>query len=147
MIKHAMDVIKSCINYLNPGQVPVIAVDQPLYAIAKQIQWKWNNLYGETKFVIMFGGLHIEMAFLKLLGGWLERSGWTTALTDAEVASAGTANSFLKASSVTRTRRAHQITAISLYILIQRAYANYQELASENGSPALSFDEWCKKQK
>ena len=61
MIKHAMDVIKSCIDYLNPGQVPVIAVDQPLYAIAKQIQWKWNNLYGETKFVIMFGGLHIEV--------------------------------------------------------------------------------------
>ena len=30
MIRHAMDVIKACVNYLNPGQVPVVAMDQPL---------------------------------------------------------------------------------------------------------------------
>ncbi len=36
-------------------------VDQPLFAIAKNIQWKWPLDYGEDKFLIMFGGLHIEM--------------------------------------------------------------------------------------
>ena len=74
MIKHAMDVIQASTSYLNPGQIPIIAMDQPLYDIAKQIQWKWSDQYGERKFVL-FGELHIEMAFLKLLGGWLERSG------------------------------------------------------------------------
>ena len=56
MIRHAMDVIKACVNYryLNPGQVPVVAVDQPLSAVAKQIQWNWKDSYGENKFVIMF---------------------------------------------------------------------------------------------
>lgn len=39
MIRHAMDVIKACVNYRNPDQVPVVAMDQPLYAVAKQIQW------------------------------------------------------------------------------------------------------------
>ena len=58
MIRHAMHVIKASVNHLNPGQVPVIAMDQPLYAVAKRIQWNWKERYGEQKFVIMFGGLH-----------------------------------------------------------------------------------------
>ena len=39
MIKHGMDVIKQATQYKNPLQTPVLTVDQPLYAIAKQIQW------------------------------------------------------------------------------------------------------------
>ena len=65
MIKHSMNMINSAVQHLNPGQAPVIAFDQPLFALAKQIQWRWPEQYGEDKFVIMFGGLHIEMAALK----------------------------------------------------------------------------------
>ena len=39
----------------------------------------------------MMGGLHLEMALWKTLGDVLEDFGWTTALTEAEVASSGTA--------------------------------------------------------
>ena len=78
--------------------------------------------YGEDKFVIMFRGLHIEMAGLTSLGTLLEGSGWTSAITEAGVASSGTAESFLTAPSVTRTRQAHQITACSLYALMKEAY-------------------------
>jgi hypothetical protein len=39
MIKHSMDVVKKSVNILNPGQTPIIACDQPLYKIAKDIQW------------------------------------------------------------------------------------------------------------
>ena len=145
MIRHAMDVIKASVNYLNPGQVPVIAMDQPLYAVAKQIQWTWPDSYGEQKFVIMFGGLHIEMAFLKVLGGWLDESGWTAALVDANVASDGTAESFIKATSVTRSRRAHQVTASCLYVLLKKAYAKYTE-GQNDGDDTLLFDDWCNKQ-
>lgn len=42
-------------------------MDQPLYTVAKEIQWNWKDCYGGQKIVIMFGGLHIEMA----LGGWV----------------------------------------------------------------------------
>ena len=45
------------------------------------------------------------------------RMGWTTALSEARVASLGTANSFLKASHITKTRHAHQVSAASLFIL------------------------------
>lgn len=38
---NAMDVVNQAIKHLNPGQIPVIAFDQPLFAIAKEIQWRW----------------------------------------------------------------------------------------------------------
>ena len=84
---------------------------------------------------VMFGGLHIEMAALKALGDLLENSGWTGALIQASLATPGTADSFLKASHVTRTRPAHQITACSLYLLQQKA-------CTENGN---GVEEWCNK--
>lgn len=80
MIRHSMNMVKNAVEILNPGQVPIIACDQPLYALAKQIQWNWPDTHGENMFVIMFGGLHIEMAALKTLGDLLDGSGWTGAL-------------------------------------------------------------------
>jgi hypothetical protein len=92
----------------NCGLSPVI------YALAKQIQWHWPEKYAEDKFVIMFGGLHIEMAALKSIGTLLQKSGWTEAIVEAGIASWGTAESFLSASSVTRTRQMHQATVSTL---------------------------------
>ena len=100
MIKHSMDVVRNAVEYLNPGQTPVVTFDQPLFALVKEIQWKWPQDYGEEKFVVLFGGLHIEMAALKTLGDWLQGSGWVQALVQAEITSAGTADSFLRASHV-----------------------------------------------
>ena len=104
MIKHGMDVLREATSFLNPGQVPVITLDQPLFALAKAIQWKWPAEYGEDKFVVMFGGLHLEMAMWSTVGDLLDGSGWTTILTEAEVASSGIAQGLLKASHLTRTR-------------------------------------------
>ncbi|KAJ8387355.1 hypothetical protein AAFF_G00157320 [Aldrovandia affinis] len=120
-VKHVMDKIKEIVAFLNPGQVPVIAADQPIYAVAKQVQWHWPEIHGEDKFVIMFGGLHIEMAALKSIGTLLQDSGWTGALVEAGIASPGTADSFLTVSSITRTRQMHQITGCSLYKLLKAA--------------------------
>jgi len=50
-----------------------------LYALSRQIQWSWPASHGEDQFVVMFGGLHIELAALKALGNLLENSGWTGA--------------------------------------------------------------------
>ncbi len=70
----------------------------------------------------MIGGLHTEMALWNTLGDVLESSGWTTALTEAEVASFGTADSYLKAAHLTRTRHAHQITLLTLHNLQREAF-------------------------
>ena len=142
MIKHAMDVIRNAVQHLNPGQTPVVTFDQLLFALAKQIQWKWPQEYSEQKFVVVCGGLHIEMAALKTVGDWLQGSGWVQALVQAEITSAGSAYSFLRASHVSRTRRAHQVTAAALSTLQRRAYDHYLEMSDERDEE-LEFDDWC----
>ncbi|CAB3987893.1 Hypothetical predicted protein [Paramuricea clavata] len=49
MVKHGMDVIWQAVTFLNPGQVPIITVDQPLFALAKMVQWKWPDSHGEQR--------------------------------------------------------------------------------------------------
>lgn len=34
MLRHGMTIVKDTITYLNPGQIPVISLDQPLFALA-----------------------------------------------------------------------------------------------------------------
>jgi len=75
MVKHSLTVIKNSIEILNFEQTPIITFDQSLYALAKRIQWKWPEDYGEDRFVILLGELHIKMAALKMLGDWLKGSG------------------------------------------------------------------------
>ena len=91
MIKHGMNVIKKATEFLNPGQIPVTTFDHPLYAIAKSIQWKWPEMYGESQYVVMLGGLHAEMALWKTVGDILKSSGLTTALVEADILPSGMA--------------------------------------------------------
>lgn len=70
-----MDVIKTAVDILNPGHIHVITLDQPLYTLAKQIKWRFPETHGGDHFVIMFGGLHIEMAVWKTLDDLLDSSG------------------------------------------------------------------------
>lgn len=72
MVKHGMDVLQQAIQFLNQGQISVIAVDAPLFALVKLIQWHWPASHGEDKYVAMFGGLHVEMSAWKTVGDYLE---------------------------------------------------------------------------
>lgn len=143
MIKHAIDVVRKAVNFLNAGQANVICMDQPLYALAKKIQWNWPESYGEDKLVVIFGPLHIEMGALRVLGEWLDQSGWTSALVQVNITPSGIADSCLTASHVGRSRRAHQVTACGLYILLTTSYKQYQDSLAIDAI-TLGVDEWCK---
>ena len=145
MILHSMKIIKNAVEYLNPGQAPVICLDQPLFAIAKQIQWERKHIYGEDNVVIMMGALHIEMTALIVVGDWLKDSGWESVLVNANISTPGRVDAMLKASHVTRTRYAHQVTACVLYILQKRAYDEYVAVTDDNQEP-IGFHDWCKAQ-
>lgn len=136
MVKHGMEVLKKITTLRNPGQIPVIAVDQPLFALAKYAQWNWSETLGESEYVVVLGGLHTEMALWRMVGDLLEESGWCTALTESGVATAGTADSFLKAAHLTRTRHAHQVTAMTLAKL-QRD--SFHEMCPER---SIHFEDW-----
>ena len=142
MIKHAITGVMKAVQHLNPGQAPVIAFDQPLYTLAKEIQWMNPDTMGEEKLVVMLGGLHIELAALKAVGSWLVGSGWTDPVAQAGITTSGRAESLVTSAHITRTRYAHQVTASSLYILQHSAYKKYSE--SEKDAPP--FPEWCNHQ-
>ena len=142
MKHHCLHVIGAAIPHVNPNQVPVICLDQPRYALAKQIQWLIPGDYGEDKYIILLGGLHIELTAFKALGHWLEGSGWVESLQEANIAAAGVAESFLKASHIARSRHAREVTACTLHILMQESFANYMSNNIDD-DPPVNFEEWC----
>ena len=116
MVKYGMDIImKATQVHVNPGQVPVLAVYQPLYAIAKEIKWSCTDQYGEGKYVVLMGGLHIEMALLNVLGHWLDGSGWVAIMATANVTIEGRADALQSGSHVSRAQWAHQVTAAAYF--------------------------------
>ena len=68
MVKHGMECLKQITNFLNPNQTPVMVFDQPLFTIAKYVQWSWPQSLGEQSFVVMLGGFHIEMTLWSTIG-------------------------------------------------------------------------------
>ena len=99
-----MELVRNAVNIVNHGQTPVISCDQP--HSVDLVRDTWGDSY-----VVMLGCLHIKMTLLKYIGDLLNRSGWTSAISQANIATSGTAESFLKASDVKKTARAHQVTA------------------------------------
>ena len=89
-------------------------------------------------------GLHIEMNILKLLGDWLNGSGWKTALVQAGVTTCERADAISNGSQVTRARYAHQVTAAVLHLLQRAAFDDYIQLQDEAETP-LSFMSWHQK--
>lgn len=140
MMRHSLIVIREIVMKLNPSQTPVVTVDQPLYALVKQLQWHCPVQFGEDKFVVLLGGLHIEMAVLRMLGHWLTGSGWIQCLVEAGIATSGVAQSFLSASHVKRTRRVHTVTAAALYINLHQMYDEY--CSNQPDGPVDSFGKW-----
>ena len=138
----AITVVMKAVQHLNPGQTAVVAFDQPLYALAKEIQWMKLDTMGEETLVVMLGGLHIELVALKAIGFLLLGSGWTGTVAQARITTTVRAESLATLAHITRTRYAHQVTASSSHILQHRAYKKYSK-AVEDVPP---FPEWCSHQ-
>lgn len=96
MVRHVMDLIGAITLYLNKDQIPVVCGDQPLFTMAKIVQWNWPEIYGERKFVILFAPFHIEQGFLKVLGQFMEGSGWLSIVSGSGITTTGSAESLMK---------------------------------------------------
>ena len=124
MIIHAFDVVKQAIEFLNPGQNPVITGDQPVYSVMKSIQWLFSERHGESEIVVMMKGLHTEMAALRSVGDILVDSGWGGVLPASGLTTPGVAESFLRASHLKRMMYAHDVTLATLATLLHDAFTN-----------------------
>ena len=86
---------------------------------------------------MMMCPLHTEVAFMNTVGDLLKESGWTTIITNAEVACSGVAESLVFGHDVVRAKYAHQVTASALYKLQNQAYMEREESAA-----SMNFSEW-----
>jgi len=82
------------------------------------------------------------MAIMSTIGTWLEGSEWDQILVKADVTTSERAKSLLKASHVKRTRFAHQVSAVALYIIQREAYSRYCEASSDQD---ITLNEWRNK--
>ena len=140
-IKHILGVLGPAIEYLNPEHSLVVGFDQPLFAIAKRLQWHYPDQYDYQNVVIMLEALHIKIAMLGCLGDWLQDSGWLVALSNAGVTSPGN-ESLLIGHNIAPSKYAHQVTAKVLHKLRWRAFETYkQDSLTENREK--KFGQWC----
>ena len=79
--------------------------------------------------------MHFESAALETVENLLESSGWTGAVVQACVPTFGKADSFLKAAHITRTRRAHQVTACVLQLAWKRHTKNMWKQPNPTPNP------------
>ena len=106
MIRLGMKVVGQTTGFLSPGKIAVLVVDQPLYAVAKKIQWTFQEKFGIC--VVLLRGLHIKMALWSTIGDMMQGAGMVEALVEAGVTkSEAAATALLKSSNVMWTRFAH----------------------------------------
>lgn len=150
MVWHGMKVLHRAISYLNPGQTPVMEADQPLFTLAKKLQWKFPHTeLGENSFLVTLGAMHTEKMLWNVSGDWLDGSGWTTAITNSGISTSGKAQSFISVHHICRTRYMHQVSVAALYVLMNVAYDKYvDKLKSEDNDNGdlilLPQEEWLK---
>ena len=129
-VAHTMKIVKLILLRLNPGQIPVMTGDQPVYAILKQVQWLYPEFYGQDKLLMMMGALHIEMYFLSTIGDWLDGSGWVELLVKSNTNTPGRAESMLQGQQVKRCRLVHQVTCAALFLVLSDTYQRLRLILS-----------------
>ena len=131
-VAHIMKLSQKVTAYLNAGQVPWLETDQPLHFIAKKLQWKYPDQFGEDKMLVTLGGLHIEKMLWLTSGEFHDGSGYSSALVASGVCTPGAADAILKVTNICHTRYVKQVSVMALQILKQRAYAAYRSSAEKS---------------
>ena len=92
--------------------------------------------------IVVFCGLRIDLAVLETAEHFLESNGSTGALVQADGPTFGEAESFLKASHITPTRRAHQVAASISHQSLEEAHQEPVKSTESNTEP-MSLEDWC----
>ena len=99
---NCMNIISKTISVINPNQTPVDTCDQPVYALTKQTQWRYPELFGNSKYFSLFGGLHIEKALLIVHGEFIKGSGLDKLLGQSNLSITDKENSVVNVTEIKR---------------------------------------------
>ena len=70
---HSLHLCIKMTNFLNAVQTPILEVDQPLFVLCKNLQWKYPETVREDMCLIMVGAMHTgKMIYQYLKIGFLE---------------------------------------------------------------------------
>ena len=139
-VAHVLKIACGLTQYLNPGQIAMVETDQPLYQIAKKLQWKYpDEVFSEDNLFVSLGSLHTEKMLWQMSGDIQECSGIVTAFQNSGIETFGS-NTFLICNSITTTRYHKQILVLALEILKNRAYEKYKETYYNDKDSDLLFE-------
>ncbi len=100
-------------------RLSVLGAEQPIYAIAKQLQWTFPDILGEDKLVLMLGALHIEGKIHQMIGKLLRDSGWQQLFLKHRFWHLD-AQSALDEYHIKPARYTHQVSLMSLHAMKSR---------------------------
>ena len=106
--------IKKTVEFLNPGQTPVDVYDQPVYALTKEIQWRYPKEFGNTLYFSLFGGLHIEKILLIIHGELVKGSGLNKVLSASNISMIGT-EAMINVNHIKQARYSMQVLMCAIY--------------------------------
>ena len=148
--KHCIEVSKSAVELLNPGQVIIDTSDQPVYALSRQLQKLYPDSFGPGKYLPMFGGLHIEKLLLEIHGQLIAGSGLSKFLDQSNLSITGAGNVFDTVPQITSARYLLQVClcaefkAMKLVFDNSESALNLQQWIGEKETESAMFHHWTK---
>lgn len=107
-----------------------VTYDLAIAKLAMQIQSeerpKYNNVF------IQLGAFHIQMAFFKAVGKYIEESGGPYILAESGVLASGALKGFLTGTHYNRCKRIHPMFAAAFQILHFRAYLDANKICTDD---------------
>ena len=85
-----MDNVRRTTNILNPIQISVDVCDEPIYALTKEIQWRYPEEFVMDKYFCSFGPLHIEKSMLILNAQLIKGTGLDKVMSSSGLSIIGT---------------------------------------------------------
>ncbi|CAG4981938.1 unnamed protein product [Colias eurytheme] len=117
----------------------IVTYDLAISKMAMQIQQKeqpkFDNIF------INLGAFHMQMAFFKAIGKYIDSSGLVEILVQAEVLASGSMNSFLDSKHFNRCKRIHPLTAAALEII------HFEQYLTTTNTTSETFDELLETQR
>ena len=87
---HCMGIIKKIIYFTNKDQVPIDALDQPAYAISKEVQICYPLEFWPEKYICALGDLRMEHTGFLVHGDFIKGSGLDILFLHSKLSTNGT---------------------------------------------------------
>ena len=112
------------IKKINPDQIPIDTCDQPVFALTKEVQWRYPEKFSDDLYFSIMGGLHIEQEALNIHGEIISGSGLAEILKNNDLSTIGIYSATLDINHIKPSWYCLQVTLCALYKKLKEVHAN-----------------------